>query len=181
MTFRFCIFELFVIRPHLFFKNFLAKTFFYGATDICVWWHLIRVWNPEWAALFALGKGMCDVCSMRFSFGVTPANLLTARMMAGHCSPHACFSRGRMPDLDGRPRIGRISVSATFFSPFRFTQLFMRWVSSATSEESPYVLKVGHPSQLKATLGGPDKIKVTQAECNSRKKALVINSVSFKQ
>ena len=55
------------------------------------------------AAIFTLGRGICDVHSLRLTSGVTPADLLTASMVAGHCSPDACFSRGRMLDLNGRP------------------------------------------------------------------------------
>ena len=49
--------------------------------------------------LFALGRGTCDACSLRFTSGATPVNLL----MVSHCSPYVCFSRGRMPDSKGRP------------------------------------------------------------------------------
>ena len=38
------------------------------------------------------------VCSLRFTSGATPAGLLTASMAASRCSPHVCFSRGRVPD-----------------------------------------------------------------------------------
>ena len=42
----------------------------------------------EWAALFALGGGVCDVCSLRYTSGTTPADLLTASMAASCFSPH---------------------------------------------------------------------------------------------
>ena len=42
---------------------------------------------PEWAALFALGGGICDVHLLRFISSVTPANLLIVNMAAGHV-PH---------------------------------------------------------------------------------------------
>ena len=43
-------------------------------------------------------RHICDVHSLRFTSGATPADLLTASMAASRYSPHACFSRGRMPD-----------------------------------------------------------------------------------
>ena len=58
---------------------------FCGTTDTLVldfWWHLLWVSKPEWAALFALGRGVHDVSSLRFISGVTPADLLTAGMAA---------------------------------------------------------------------------------------------------
>ena len=74
---------------------------FYGSTDTPVldfWWCLLWVSKPERAALFTLGGGICDVHSLRFTSGAIPTNLLTASMAASRYSPHACFSRGRMPD-----------------------------------------------------------------------------------
>ena len=38
-----------------------------------------------------------------FTSGVIPAKLLMVSMVVGHFSPHACFSRGRIPDSIGRP------------------------------------------------------------------------------
>ena len=46
------------------------------------WWCLLSVSKPEWVALFALGGGVHDVCSLRFTSGVTPADLLVASMAA---------------------------------------------------------------------------------------------------
>ena len=40
------------------------------------------------ATLFALGGGVCDVCSPRFSSGATPANFLTAKVAAIYFPPH---------------------------------------------------------------------------------------------
>ena len=37
--------------------------------------------------------------------GVTPTDLFMASMAASCFSPLACFSRGRMPDLIGRPHV----------------------------------------------------------------------------
>ena len=67
---------------------------FCGATDIPVlnfWWCLLWVSKPEWSAPFELGRGMCDVCYLRFTSGVTPANLLMANMLAG-CFAHMHIS-----------------------------------------------------------------------------------------
>ena len=52
-------------------------------------------------AKFPLGGGVHDVCSLRFTYGATPANLLMASVVASRCFLHACFSRGRMLDLNG--------------------------------------------------------------------------------
>ena len=56
---------------------------FCGATDTPVldfWWCLLWVSKPEWAALFALDGGVH--VSLRFTSGLTPANLLVAGMAA---------------------------------------------------------------------------------------------------
>ena len=65
---------------------------FCGPTDTPVldfWWHL-WISKPEWAALFALGRGVCITHSLRFTSGVTPANLLVASMVAKPSLPHIC-------------------------------------------------------------------------------------------
>ena len=72
------------------FKHYLKKNLedispFCGATDTLVldfWWNLLWVSKPEWAALFVLGRGIHDICSLRFTSGVTPADLLPASMTA---------------------------------------------------------------------------------------------------
>ena len=46
---------------------------------------------------------LCIVHFLKFISGATPADLLTASMVASCCFPHACFSRGRMPGLNRRP------------------------------------------------------------------------------
>ena len=43
----------------------------------------------EWAALFALGGGVCDACYLRFTFGAIPADLL-ATSMAAELFPSTC-------------------------------------------------------------------------------------------
>ena len=43
--------------------------------------HLLWVSKPEWATLFALGGGVCDVCSLKFTSGVTPADLMVASIL----------------------------------------------------------------------------------------------------
>ena len=46
--------------------------------------------SSGWEALFVLSRGTCDVYSLRFTSGVTPAaDLLTASMAASRCSLHA--------------------------------------------------------------------------------------------
>ena len=52
--------------------------------------HLLWVSKPEWAALFALGRGIRVTCSLRFTSGATPANLLVASMAAEPFLPHTC-------------------------------------------------------------------------------------------
>ena len=61
---------------------------FYGATDTPVldfWCCLFSVSKPEWAALFALGSCIHDVCSPRFTSGASPSDLKTASMVASRC------------------------------------------------------------------------------------------------
>ena len=73
---------------------------FYGVTDTPVldfWWCLLWVSKPECAALFALGGGVCDVHSLKFTSGATLASLLMVSMVASHCSSHASFSKRGMP------------------------------------------------------------------------------------
>ena len=57
---------------------------FWTSRDVSSWFESL-----ECAALFTLGRGICDVCSMIYTSGVTPAELLMASMAASHCSPHA--------------------------------------------------------------------------------------------
>ena len=51
------------------------------------WGCLLWVSKPEWAALFALGEGVCVTCSLRFTSTVTPADLLAASMAVEPISP----------------------------------------------------------------------------------------------
>ena len=57
---------------------------------------LVWVSKPEWAALFTHGRGVHDICSLRFTSGVTPGDLLMASMVTVADHPHASFSRGRI-------------------------------------------------------------------------------------
>ena len=72
---------------------------FYGASDqySCFGLLVMVLWvsKPEWA-LFALGRGICDVNSLRF------ISLMTS-MAASNFSSHACFSRGRLLESMGIP------------------------------------------------------------------------------
>ena len=69
-----------------FFKKILEDIRpFRGATDTPVldfWWYLLWVSKPEWAVLFSLGRCVCDVHSLKFTSGVTHADLLVASMAA---------------------------------------------------------------------------------------------------
>ena len=58
------------------------------ATDTPVldfWRCVLWISYPEWAALLALDS-VCDVHYLRFTSGATPTELLTASMVASHCS-----------------------------------------------------------------------------------------------
>ena len=69
-------------RNNIFFLSFKV---FCGASDTPVldfWWHLLWVSQPEWAAFFMLGRGIHFTWSLRFTAGVTPADLLVASMAA---------------------------------------------------------------------------------------------------
>ena len=69
---------------YLFKKNLEDISPFCGTMDTPVsdfWWRFLRVSKPEWASLFTLGGGTCVTCSLRFTSGVTPADLLTANMI----------------------------------------------------------------------------------------------------
>ena len=66
------------------FLKFLVDTWF-GDTDTPVldfWWSLLWVSKPEWAALFTLGEGRHVTHFLRFTSGLTPAELLVANMAA---------------------------------------------------------------------------------------------------
>ena len=45
--------------------------------------------KPEWAALFTLGRGICDINSLRFSSGVTPLLMYNSSIAASRL-PHMC-------------------------------------------------------------------------------------------
>ena len=58
---------------------------FCWATDtpvLDIWWCLLWVSKPECTDLFALGRGVHDVHSLRFTSGATPTDLLVASMTA---------------------------------------------------------------------------------------------------
>ena len=67
---------------------------FFGATDTPVldfWGCPLWVSRSEWAALFTLGRGIHVTHSLRFTSGVTPADLLAARMAAKPSLPRTLF------------------------------------------------------------------------------------------
>ena len=73
---------------------------FCGATDTPVldfWWHLLWVSKPEWAALFTLGGGMCDVYSPVINLWYDTCQPLDGQYGGAITVPHVCFSRGRIP------------------------------------------------------------------------------------
>ena len=64
---------------------------FCGAADTPVfdfWWRLLWVSKSEWVVLFMLGRGIHVTHSLRFTSGVTPANLLVTSMAAKPSLPH---------------------------------------------------------------------------------------------
>ena len=66
----------------------------YGVTDAPVsnfWWCLLWVLKPEWAALFAFGRGVCYIHSLRFTSGATPL-LVYMASIAAVCFPHMYVS-----------------------------------------------------------------------------------------
>ena len=66
----------------------------FGATDTPVldfWLHLLWVSKPEWAALFAFGRGIHDIHSLRFTSGATPLPVYIASIAAS-CFPHMSIS-----------------------------------------------------------------------------------------
>ena len=72
----------------VFFLKIGGHKSFCGATDTPIldfWWCLPWVSKPEQAALFTLGRGIHVKHSLRFTFSVTPANLLvsTTYLQAG--------------------------------------------------------------------------------------------------
>ena len=80
----------------------------YGATDTPVldfWRCLLWVSKPEWAALFALSRGIHDIHFLRFTSGATPL-LVYMASIAASCFPHVrvsaevgCKIQTRMRDL----------------------------------------------------------------------------------
>ena len=75
------ILSIYVINPSIFQNNFFEDICtFCGATDTPVfdfWQH-----KPKWWALFALCRAVHVTHSLRFTSGMTPADLLTASMAA---------------------------------------------------------------------------------------------------
>ena len=54
-------------------KSFLLRHW-YPFLDF--WWCLLWVSKPEREAIYAIGRGLCTMCSLRFISGATPADLL---------------------------------------------------------------------------------------------------------
>ena len=84
---------------NIFLYIFVGHMSIFVATHTSVlnfWWHL-WVSKPEWAALFTLGRGICDINSWdspllwHLCQCIWPAEQPAT-------SPRVCFSRGRMPD-----------------------------------------------------------------------------------
>ena len=83
----------------VFFKNFCWTHVILGLLVMSPLGFKARVGS----ALFKLCGGVCDIHSLRFTSGATPLPVYIASIAASHFSPHACFSRCRMPDLKHRP------------------------------------------------------------------------------
>ena len=70
-----------------FFKQFLEDISpSCGTTDTPVW----ISGDISWAALFALGRDACVICSLRFTSGAIPVHLLVANMALNQSLPHVC-------------------------------------------------------------------------------------------
>ena len=80
---------------------------FGGATDAPVsdfWWCLLWASKPEWTTLFTLGRGIGDVCSLRFTSGATPAELLVAELLLSHEPAQlCCFINSPLAGLGASP------------------------------------------------------------------------------
>ena len=80
------ILSIYVFNPSFFQNNFFEDICtFCGATDTPVfdfWWHNLGFQNQKWWALFALCRAVHVTHSLRFTSGMTPADLLTASMAA---------------------------------------------------------------------------------------------------
>ena len=73
-------FWLLVMSP-LGFEARVGSALFELSRSICVMLHI---------PLFELGRGVCVTCSLRFTSGVIPADLLAASMAAEPSLPHTC-------------------------------------------------------------------------------------------
>ena len=77
-----------------FLKIFVGLMSIFWATDTPVldfWGCLLWVSKPEWAALFKLCRGVCDICSLRFTSGMTPLPVYMSSIAASHF-PHMYVS-----------------------------------------------------------------------------------------
>ena len=82
------------------------------------WWCLLWVSKPKWASLSALGGGIHFTHSLRFTSGVTPADLLAASMTAEPISSTYLWpgiGGAWMGDLS-RQRLYRLSYAGSAFS-----------------------------------------------------------------
>ena len=66
------------------FNIWRTLVFYWGHWYPCLdfWWRLLRVSKPERAALFTLDRDIHVRCSLRFTSGAPPADLLAASMSA---------------------------------------------------------------------------------------------------
>ena len=91
---------------HIFFFKILLDTCpFLGTLKPCVWSPLgfkARVGS----ALFKLCWGVHDIHSLRFTSGGNTSAGVYGQQSSWSLFPHACFSRGRMPNLNHRPPAG---------------------------------------------------------------------------
>ena len=85
-----------------FFNFWRTWVLFVGATDTPVldfWWRLLWVSKPEWVLPYSHLVLLCVTCSLRFTFGPTPANLLVVSMAAKPISICEGIGRTQMADL----------------------------------------------------------------------------------
>ena len=100
----------------------VPQTFFYFILNFCwthvhFWGHLfpclgLLVTSALGSALFQLCRGIHDTCSLIHLWYDTSAGVY-GQHSSWLLSPYACFSRGRMPDLNHRPPAWQLDVLTT--------------------------------------------------------------------
>ena len=90
---------------------------FCGFTDAPVfdfWWRLLWVSKPEWSSLFTLDGGEHVICSLRFTSGATPDDLLAIMTAKSFPSTYLQTSIGGFENVIYRPAV-QFSVPITVY------------------------------------------------------------------